>query len=114
MMKRMVLAGIGAAAVLALGTGAALADDTPVIELTIKDHMFEPAHIEVPAGQEVKLVVKNLDETPEEFESHDLFLEKIIAGGGEGVFYLEALEAGDYTFFGEFHEATAQGTLTAK
>jgi plastocyanin len=110
----MVIAALGAAAVLAFGVGTAFADDVPTVEITIKDHKFEPAHVEVPAGKEVKIVVKNLDDTPEEFESYDLNLEKIIAGGGEGTFTLEALEAGDYKFFGEFHEDTAQGVLTAK
>ena len=39
-------------------------------ELTIKDHRFEPLELQVPAGKRFKLVVKNLDPTAEEFESH--------------------------------------------
>ena len=119
-MKRMGFVAAGVAAVLAFGlTGAfgvteARAADVPTFEITIKDHVFTPALLEVPAGQEVKLVVKNLDPTPEEFESYDLNLEKIIAGGGEGVFNLEPLEKGQYKFFGEFNEDTAQGVLKAK
>lgn len=99
---------------LVFGAGAAMAGEMPTFEITIKDHVFSPAMVEVPAGEEVKLVVKNLDPTPEEFESHSLYLEKIIAGGSEGIFLLEPLEAGEYKFFGEFNEDTAQGVIVAK
>lgn len=82
--------------------------------LTIKDHRFTPNEITVPAGQKVKLVIKNLDATPEEFESHDLNREKIVMGGGEITLYIGPLEAGTYGFFGEFHEVTAQGKVIAQ
>ena len=114
-MKSSVFAIVGMAAVLTLGAVPAFAaEDVPVFELTIKDHMFTPDHIEVPAGKDVKLIVKNLDATPEEFESYDLDVEKIIAGGSQGVFLIAPLERGKYKFFGEFHEDSAQGVLTAK
>jgi plastocyanin len=114
-MKRMIFAMAGLAAVLTLGMAPAnAAEDVPTFELTIKDHMFVPDRLEIPAGKDVKLVVKNLDPTPEEFESYDFNVEKIIAGGGQGTFLLAPLEKGDYKFFGEFHEDTAQGVLTAK
>jgi plastocyanin len=114
-MMRKSFAAAGLAAMLAFGSsGAFAADDVPTFEISIKDHIFSPTTLEVPAGKDVKLVVKNLDATPEEFESYDLNLEKIIAGGGEGTFLLAPLEKGDYKFFGEFHEDTAQGVLTAK
>ncbi len=38
--------------------------------LTIRDHRSEPQELSVPAGKKFKLVVKNLDTTAEEFESH--------------------------------------------
>lgn len=114
-MIRISLAAAGVAAFLAFGAvSARAADDTPTFEIRIKDHKFDPATLEIPANKEVKLVVKNLDETPEEFESHDFNREKIIAGGGEGVFFLEPMEPGSYKFFGEFHEDTAQGVLVVK
>lgn len=90
------------------------ADEMPTFEIHIKDHKFDPANFEVPADTRMKLVVHNDDPTPEEFESHDLFLEKIIPGGGKGTMYVGPLEAGTYHFFGEFNQATAQGDLTAK
>jgi plastocyanin len=111
----MSLAAAAVALGLAFGTGSAFAaDDVPTFVITIKDHVFNPAKFEVPAGQDVKLVVKNLDPTPEEFESYDFNVEKIIAGGGEGSFLIAPLEKGDYKFFGEFHEDTAQGVMTVK
>lgn len=93
---------------------AARAEEPPAFEISIKDHKFEPAELEVPANTEIKLVVKNLDPTPEEFESYELNREKIIAGGGQGIFYLDPLKPGTYPFFGEFNQATAQGKLIAK
>jgi plastocyanin len=105
------------AAVVALALGAAgpaLAEDPLTFEIAIKDHKFDPAVLEVPAGKEIKLIVKNLDETPEEFESNELNREKIIGGGRQGIFYLDPLKAGTYPFFGEFNQATAQGKLIAK
>lgn len=113
-MTRIFLAAASVAAVLALGAGGALAADTPTFELTIKDHKFEPATLEVPAQTDIKLIVKNLDETAEEFESRDFRAEKIIAGGGQGTFYLDPMEPGSYTFFGEFNPDTAQGVLVVK
>jgi hypothetical protein len=115
-MVRIFLAAASVAAVLAFGAGVAQAadDNAPTYELTIKDHKFIPATLTIPAHKEVKLIVKNLDETAEEFESYDFNREKIIAGGGQGVFYLEPMEPGSYKFFGDFNPATAQGVLVVK
>ena len=46
--------------------------------LTLKDHHFSPKTLSIPAGQKVKLTIKNLDPTPAEFESSDLNREKVI------------------------------------
>ena len=88
------------------------AEDT--FTLTIRDHRFDPARVEVPAGKKLKLVVRNLDPTPEEFESHDLKREKVIAGKGQATISIGPLKPGTYKFVGEFHEATAQGEIVAK
>jgi plastocyanin len=92
---------------------AAAAEDAEAT-LSIKDHKFEPAELVVPAGKRIKLTVKNLDPTPEEFESHELRREKVIPGGAEAVIFIGPLKPGTYKFFGEFHEATAQGRVVAK
>jgi hypothetical protein len=88
--------------------------ETPVYELSIKDHKFEPAALEIPQGQKVKLVVKNLDPTPEEFESYELNREKIIPGNSQAIIFVGPLKAGEYPFFGEFNQQTAQGKVVAK
>lgn len=82
--------------------------------ITIKDHKFTPAELTVPAGQKIKLVVKNDDPTPEEFESHDLSREKIISGNNKGIILVGPLKPGTYKYFGEFNEDTAQGKIIAQ
>lgn len=91
----------------------AIAADNEV-PLVIRDHRFEPAEIKVPAGQKIKLVVHNQDTTPEEFESHELNREKVIAPGAKVNIYIGPLNPGRYPFFGEFHEKTARGTVIAE
>ena len=82
--------------------------------LSVKEHRFEPSRLEVPAGQKLKLIIKNHDLTPEEFESYDFNREKVIEGQGEVSLFVGPLEAGEYKFFGDFHPDTAQGTLIVK
>ena len=84
------------------------------VALTIKNHQFTPAEIKVPAGKKIKLLVSNQDSTPEEFESHQLNREKMIAGNGRAVIYVGPLSPGNYPFYGEFHEDTARGVLVAE
>lgn len=81
------------------------------IRVVIKDHRFEPAEVRVPAATKVMLVVENRDATPEEFESHDLHREKVIAGNKTAKIPVGPLKPGTYKFFGEFHQDTAQGVI---
>jgi plastocyanin len=96
-----------------VSSGGALAQDAP-LTLTIKDHRFEPAELQVPAGKKIRLLVKNLDATPEEFESADLKREKVIPGKSQATIVIGPLKPGTYKFVGEFHESTARGTIVAK
>jgi len=75
---------------------------------------MNPAELEVPAGQKIKLLVDNQDPTPEEFESHSLNREKVIPGNSKAAIFIGPLKPGGYEFFGEFHQATAQGRIVAK
>jgi Cupredoxin-like domain len=93
--------------------GVALGDD-PTVELTIRNHQFEPAEVQVPVNTKVKLVIKNADTTPEEFESVKLRREKVVAGGQEIIVYVGPLAPGTYEFFGDFNPKTARGHLVAK
>ncbi len=100
---------------LALCIGAAAparADDVP--QLVFHDHRFEPARIEVPAHLKFKLMVKNTDDTADEFESTALNREKLVAPGQTITVFLGPLDPGEYKIFGDFHQDTAQGVLVAK
>ena len=82
--------------------------------LVLRNHRFEPAELTVPAGRRFTLVVRNLDSTGDEFESHDLKLEKRIGANAEIRLKLGPLQPGSYGFVGEQHEDTAKGTISVK
>ncbi len=90
--------------------GAKAADYT----LTIKNHRFTPAEIKVTANKRVKLTVVNDDITPEEFESKEMKVEKVISGKSKGVVRIGPLKPGRYPFVGEYHEDTAKGVVIAE
>jgi high-affinity iron transporter len=94
------------------GASSARAGELPL--LVFHNHRFEPARIEVPAHQKFKLLVKNTDDTADEFESVDLNREKLVAPGQTITVFLGPLDPGEYKFFGDFHQDTAQGVLVAK
>jgi len=106
-----ILVAFGMAGLLVVGGAVAHADD---YVLTIKDHRFTPAEIKVPANQRVTITVINEDATPEEFDSSALKVEKVVAGKSKGVVRIGPLKPGRYPFIGEYHEATAQGTVIAE
>jgi hypothetical protein len=81
------------------------------VNLSIKDHRFQPSEVRAPANTPITILVRNLDPTPEEFESKTLRVEKIIAGGGSTTLRIRPLGAGRYRFFGDYHEDTAEGYL---
>lgn len=101
----------GLAVQVTLSPGAARADD---LTLTIKDHKFTPAEIRVPANKRVVITIVNDDTTAEEFESHVLKVEKVVAGKSRATVRIGPLKPGKYPFVGEFHEATAKGVVIAE
>lgn len=103
------------ATVLLIGVASpAFADDEAERTIVIKNHRFEPAVVEVPAKVRVKLVIDNQDATSEEFESKDLRREKVVTGNSKATLWVGPLPKGEYGFYGEFHQDTAQGKLIAK
>ncbi len=82
--------------------------------LTLKDHQFSPKELTIPAGQKIKITVKNQDSTPAEFESSDLNREKLVAGNSAIIVFIGPLDAGSYGYFDDFHRDTTTGAITAK
>ena len=104
-----------------VGTGVWLAGwsvaahaDVPVYQIEIREHLFYPAELRIPAGQKVKLQVINQDSTSEEFESFELNREKVIMGKRKAIIFIGPLRPGEYPYFGEFHPETAQGVIIAE
>jgi hypothetical protein len=102
---------LGLTVLLLVAPGIARADD---YVLTIKDHKFTPTELKVPANKRVMISVVNDDPTPEEFESNELKVEKVIPGKSKATVRIGPLKPGRYPFVGEFHEATAKGTIIAE
>ena len=98
----------------ALSIAPARAADDDTFAIAIQDHRFNPSELVVPAGKKIKLVIENRDATPEEFESHDLNREKVIAGKSSATIWIGPLKPGRYSFVGEYNEATARGVIVAK
>lgn len=95
---------------LGIGSNTGFAD-TPIVELRIRNHLFFPDTLEVPAHTKIKLMVINEDPTPEEFESYELNREKVILGHRKTIIFIGPLPPGEYPFFGEFYPKTAQGKI---
>ena len=102
---------LGLAAMVAMAPVAVQAQE---YVLTIKDHKFTPSEITIPANTKVKLVVRNDDATPEEFESKKLNREKVIPGKSQATINVGPLKPGDYPFVGEYNEKTAKGKIVVK
>lgn len=83
-------------------------------KLVIKDHRFVPNELVVPANKKLTLQIENQDDTPEEFDSHALNREKMIAPHATARLFIGPLDPGSYPFDGEFHDATAKGIIIAK
>lgn len=86
----------------------------PSYELTIRDGHFEPARIEVPAGQRFKIVVHNGGTGPTEFESTPLRVEKVLSPGVTSFVVIHPLKPGRYPFFDEFHMDLPEGEIVAQ
>ncbi len=99
-------------AVLVAPTAILAAD--PEVSLTIEKNRFQPEEVRVKAGAPFVLVITNKDAALEEFESHDLRIEKVIPAGKTVRVRIPALKAGAYSFVGEYHDQTAKGKILAE
>jgi hypothetical protein len=100
-----------AALILINAAAAAMADP---VALTLDGHKFVPAEFTAPANQRFEIKVSNHDDTPAEFESHDLKVEKIVVPGGDVTVWAGPLKPGTYQFFDDYHPDQAAGTVTVK
>ena len=87
------------------------AEQRPEFTLTLKNHLFYPQTITIPANKKVKLIIYNQDDTAEEFDSFDLNREKVIFPHQHSVIFIGPLPAGRYDFFGEFNPNSARGVV---
>ena len=86
----------------------------PEYTLVIRNHTYQPATLQVPANTKFKLLVRNEDATPSEFESNDFNREQIVLPGTTTAVFVGPLDKGRYTFFDDFHRATGNGVLVAQ
>lgn len=114
MRGRPLMVGLAVASMWLLGGGALVAHAQAEIALTLESHRFQPEEIKVKAGTPFVLVITNKDKAPEEFESHDLRIEKVIPAGKTVRLKMPALKPGTYGFVGEYHEQTAKGRIVAE
>lgn len=114
MPKILLAAALGVGLAFVAAAMPAAADEPPAFHLRIQNHRFAPETLTLPAGKQVVVLVTNADAEPEEFESYELNREKLIPGNTTGKVYLGPLDPGTYPFFGDFHQATAQGRVIVK
>ncbi len=77
------------------------------------DQKFDPDKLIVPAGTRVRIVLRNLDSIPDEFESYDLSRAVLVPGHSEVAIYVGPLNPGTYLIFNDFN-LTMQGYIVAK
>jgi hypothetical protein len=111
MMKRLTMAGLTLMAVasVALTVRPATAQEAK-LEMSLKDHKFQPAEIKAPANKPIIVKMKNLMAENMEFESEALGVETVVKANAEGLVKIKPQKPGRYTFFDDFHQETT-GTL---
>ena len=98
-------------ALLAAPLPAPAQDKTAEIAVTIEKNRFSPEEIKVKAGKPFVLVVTNKDAKPEEFESKELRIEKVIPAGKTASIRVRAC-TGTY-LLRRFNPRTAQAASSA-
>jgi len=79
--------------------------------ITLKDHLFYPSQLIIPANKKIKLIIINVDESIEEFDSFDLNREKVLFPHSKNSIYIGPLPEGKYDFFGEYNPSSARGSV---
>ena len=115
-MRHHVLVGLGAAIVGGVATivAPACAEDMPVFAIEFKDGSITPLRLDVPANRPFKIELRNAGNTPAEFESTQLHLEKVLAAQSSSFLVIRRLAPGEHKFFDDFHPDAPQAVLVAK
>jgi hypothetical protein len=87
--------------------------EDPSPEIVARDKQFFPAEITIPAKTKVRLLVKNQESIPIEFESTDMSREVVIMHNTEKAIFVGPLEPGRYSFYNDFNRK-AHGTIIVK
>ena len=90
------------------------AEAMPVFSVKALGGILEPSMIEVPADTRFKIENENEGSDPIEFESSELHLEKVLAGGAKSYVVINGLKPGTYTFFDDFHPDTGKVRIVVK
>ena len=90
------------------------AEAMPVFSIRALGGILEPAIIEVPADTRFKIEIENEGSDPVEFESTELHIEKVLAGGAKSYVVINGLKPGTYTFFDDFHPNTGKVQIVVK
>lgn len=96
------------------GGNAVAAGELPAFEVIVRDGVFTPARLEVPAGRRVKLVLINEGPGPLEFENDEMRVEKVLNAGARSFVVLPKLKTGEYEFVDEFNPITGLLKVIAK
>jgi hypothetical protein len=91
----------------------AAAQQKVTLNISVKNHRFQPAEIHAPAKAPIEIHVKNLDSSSMEFESDQLHVEKVIGGNSVGVIALQPLPPGRYEFYDDYHQEST-GVLVVR
>jgi hypothetical protein len=90
------------------------AEAMPVFSIKALGGILEPAMIEVPADTRFKIEIENEGSDPVEFESSELHVEKVLAGGAKSYVVINGLKPGTYIFFDDFHPDTGKVRVVVK
>ena len=92
----------------------AMAADELVFEMEMKDGVFTPPRLEVPAKTRFKIIIRNTGTRPGEFESYELHKEEVVPAGGTGRIIIRSLDPGEYKFVDEFEPDAPPAIIVAK
>ncbi len=82
--------------------------------LLIRHQQFEPKQLMLPPATKVKLIIRNDNAMPAEFESYDLSREVIVPAHGQVTVYIDPLKPGHYGFFNDFNPAMKGQVVVVK